>query len=96
MKRDIRIDQFVRDFLAVHRVEVWSRSMFPGWNSIWIIDGHVMSVREVRKLLIPMVMTFMGPDPGALKKIIWKLLAMNAKISDKIIRSHSVIESNSY
>jgi hypothetical protein len=74
-KNDLEIKHIVEDFMSAHSIEIWSRSVFPNWKSIWVIDGQVMRIHEVKRLLIPIVLKTIGPDPRALKQVIWKILS---------------------
>jgi hypothetical protein len=78
-KTRIPIDQIAETFRARHSVEIRSNGCFPSWNSTWVIDGQVMYTSGVKKLLIPMVMKSIGPDPKALKQIIWRILSSTLK-----------------
>jgi hypothetical protein len=68
--------QWVADcFMAGHSVKMRSNGEYRGWHSTWVIDGEVMSTKQVRKMLVPLVMNKIGPDPKSLKRIIWKLIS---------------------
>jgi hypothetical protein len=43
-----KIPQIAEEFMADHSVEIWSKGVFPNWNSIWVIDGRFMRTEGVK------------------------------------------------
>ena len=73
------VNQIVEDFQSSHLIEIKSKGVFHNWNSIWVIDGQTMRSEMVKRLLIPTVMETIGPDPKALKQIMWRILSLTGQ-----------------
>jgi hypothetical protein len=62
------------DFLNKHQVKITKENCSPNWHAELLLDGKTINTAMLKKIIIPIVFSEIGPHAAAVKSIIWKIL----------------------